>query len=669
GRVVDEKGKPVAGAWVTVRGGELLSENDAPFLSETRTLADGSYAMANAPASPRSLAISAPGFVKLSRVEIGARSEERAVLKRGGTIKGLVLDSSGSPVAGAIVVAGDLAAESDAAGRYQISGVAPGARHIQTIWKEDFAARMDGVRVKAGEDVEVTLKLSRAASLSGSVVEEKTKRPISGARVSILGAAARPFGAGTAERSAYTDARGRFRVGGLAGRPYLVEANKEGYLPASLPNVATSVAKAGTANLALRRAASVAGKVVDEAGLPVSGAHVAVVQDLNFRNFRARGLAGAASALMGRGAVTGSNGSFRLRNVVPGHNLELEANKSGFATARQPGVTLKPGDAMQGVSFVLKKGLQARGRVVDSQGQPVAGAELQLALRESGARAMRAQIRLMGIDREKPDAVSAADGSFLVGGLAPGQYAATVSRQGFARKSVPSLEVKAGAENVWPPIALAPGIALAGVVRDSAGQAIPGAQILALETGSGGRPLGAASGPDGRFRLDGLTAERPVILNVSADGYASAQKEVTPPAEDIAIALKSSGSIRGRVEDADAKTPVSDFVVGTRAAGGGGRFVMQLTGRGGGDKPIHSEDGAFELGDVPPGKWTVHVTAQGYRPADLGGVEVAEGATKDGVVLSLKRGGALSGRVLDPQLGTGVANATVSYQSSGAGGA
>ena len=42
------------------------------------------------------------------------------------------------------------------------------------------------------------------------------------------------------------------------------------------------------------------------------------------------------------------------------------------------------------------------------------------------------------------------------------------------------------------------------------------------------------------------------------------------------------------------------------------------------------------------------MTADGYRPADLAGVEVAEGATKEGVILSIKRGGALSGRVLDP---------------------
>jgi large repetitive protein len=664
GRVVDETGKPVANARVLVRGGDLLSEEDVQFSSEVKTAADGSYSMPNAPAAPRSLRVSAPGLSWYSRLQLQPAGDEHVVLRRGGTVKGTVVDANGNPVAGAIVVAGDLAAESDGTGRFQIPGVPPGTRHVQTIWKEDFAARADGIRVQAGAESEVPLKLARAASLSGVAVEENTKKPIAGARIAILSGGGRPFAANPPERTAHTDGRGRFRIGGLANRPYTVEAVKEGYLTSSLPGVATSVDKPGTANLALRRAASVAGKVVDESGKPVPGARIAVAQELNFRDLRGRGLAGAAAALMGRSANSGADGTFRLRNVVPARNLELEASKSGFATAKQPGVTLKPGDAMQGVSFVLKKGLQARGRVVDAQGQPVSGAEIRLAFREAGARAARMQFRLMGMDREKPDASSAADGTFLVGGLSVGQYAASISRQGFAQKSVPSLAVKSGEDNVWAPITLTAGIALTGVVRDSSGDAIPGAQILAIEPGSGGRPFDASTGPDGRFRFDGLNADRPLMLNVSADGHASVQKEVTPPAEDLAIVMKSSGTIRGRVENGDTKTPVTDFVAGAHGNGNGGRFVIQLSGRGVTDKPIHSEDGSFELGDVAPGKWTVHVTAEGYRPADVAGVEVAEGATKDGVVISLKRGGGVTGRVVDPQQGTGVANASVTYQSS-----
>jgi protocatechuate 3,4-dioxygenase beta subunit len=663
GRVFDESGAPISGARVLAVGSEAPLETEARFLSEARTGADGSFSMTGAPAGPRALVAAAPGFVRSQRVQIDPKGDERIVLKRGGSVKGVVLDTSGMPVAGAIVTAGDIATVTDASGQYRISGVAPGPQHVQTIWKEDFAARADSLRVKKGEEVEAPLKLARAASVSGSVVEEKSKKVLAGVRISVSTATGLGPGRRASEGLARTDARGRFRVGGLAQRPYRIEATKDGYISSFLPDVAASASKAATANLALRRAASVAGKIVDEKSQPVAGARVGVSQELNFRMLRARGAAAAVSALMGQGALTGPDGAFRLRNIAPSRNLELDAHKTGYATTHQVGITLKPGDSLQGLSLVLRKGLQASGRVVDAENRPVSAAELRLALREGGARGARVQLRLFAMDREKPEAVTGVDGTFVIPGLSPGQYTVVVSREGFARKTIPSLDVKAEGESVWPPIALAAGIALSGVVHDSAGQPIPGAQILAIDLSGGTRPLDASSGPDGRFRMDGLTPDRPLMLNVSADGYASIQKDATPPAQDVAITLKSAGTIRGRVEDAAAKAPITDFTIGTRGSGAG-RLGIQNGGTGG-DRAFHADDGTFELGSVPPGKWTVHASAAGYRPADIAGVEVGEGVTREGVVLSMKKGGGFTGRVLDPQLGTGVANANVSYQAPG----
>src|SRR5262249_3711134 len=155
-----------------------------------------------------------------------------------------------------------------------------------------------------------------------------------------------------------------------------------------------------------------------------------------------RGFAGAAAALMGHGAPSGPDGTFRLRNVAPGQNLEIEATQTGYATARHPGVTLKPGDAVAGRTVVLQKGLAARGTVLDNQGQPVAGAELRVALREGGMRGARVQLRAIGMDREKPDAVSGANGTFSIAGLSVGQYQLAVAKDGFAHKTVPTVEVK-----------------------------------------------------------------------------------------------------------------------------------------------------------------------------------------------------------------------------------
>jgi protocatechuate 3,4-dioxygenase beta subunit len=55
------------------------------------------------------------------------------------------------------------------------------------------------------------------------------------------------------------------------------------------------------------------------------------------------------------------------------------------------------------------------------------------------------------------------------------------------------------------------------------------------------------------------------------------------------------------------------------------------------------------------------VSSPGYRPAEVSGIEIAEGETKEGVVVALKKGAVISGHVLDPRRGTGVPNASVSW--------
>lgn len=665
GRVVDEEGKPVSGARVRAAGTEILSDQESMVLSEVKTAADGTFSMEDAPGGIRSILARAPGFVQASIFQLEPKADVNVTLKRGGAIRGVVLDASGKPAAGALVVSESEGVESDAEGAFRITGIEPGVRSLQAVWKEDFAARRDNLRVRRGQEVEAPLRLVRAAAIAGTVIDESSRKPIAGARLA-ASSGGMAFGRRRTERSVRADAKGKFRLNGLAARSYAVTASREGYLSSSINGISASTAAPGTVNLALAKAASVAGKVIDEKGSPVSGATVRFASEGGMRSLLRRGPAAFAG---GQGAQTALDGSFRLRNLSAGRNLTLEAGKAGYTEGRRPGVTLKTGEALAGVSLTLKKGLEARGRVVDSQGKPVPGAEIRVTARDGrggGFGNVRQQIRALGMDASKPDAVSRPDGAFLVRGLEPGDYTAAVSRDGYARKSAPNLLVAASAENVWPAIALANGVAISGFVRDSQGQAIAGAQIYGISMGEGTRPQSVTSEVDGRFRLDGLTAEKSIFLNLTAPGFAPAQKNVTPPAEDVAIVLKTAGTVRGRVEDGDTKRPITDFTAGRTGPRGGG-MVFQM-GTQGGDRAFQSEDGSFELPDVPAGKWTIRAGASGYRNGETSGVELGEGETKDGVVISLRKGGSLSGRVLDPRKGTGVPNAAVSWQAAGTSG-
>ncbi len=369
---------------------------------------------------------------------------------------------------------------------------------------------------------------------------------------------------------------------------------------------------------------------------------------------------GGPAAFLGRaGVLTGPDGTFRMRGLAAQKNVTLEAAKSSYATAKRHGVTLSAGQAVKEVALVLKRGLEARGRVVDAAAQPIAGAEIRLSQAERGGGFM---IRMGGMNREKPDATSGADGSFRVAGLETGEYALAVTREGYAPKRVPSAPVIDPGPNQWPVIVLAAGVPIAGVVRSTRGEAIVGAEVFVFGEEAGGT-RNSRTDPEGRFRLEGLSADRQLRMSVVAEGYAPLQRSVKPSPEELVLVLKTSGTIRGRVEDAATKRPVTDFTASyTEGQGGfvgaGVRFVM---GGGQSDKAFQSSDGSFELADVPAGKWSVRATSPGYRPTEVSGIEVAEGETKEGVIVSLKRGGVVSGRVLDPRRGTGVPNASVDW--------
>ncbi len=669
GRVVDETSKPVGAARVLVMSREGVFDGDTRYLGEARTGADGAFTVPDAPEGARVVVVRAQDFIAANRIQLEARPEEKVSLQRGGAVRGLVTDAVGKPVPTVIVTTDDAAAQTDAQGRFRLTGLPAGGHHLQALSKDDLAARKDGVRVRKGEEVEANLRLRPGPAISGTVIEEGTRRPVAGARVlayAVTGSTR--FARRRAERAARTDARGRFRLAGLTPARYAIEAVRDGYLTAAIAGVNSAAQSVPVANLALRKAASISGRVTDEKGQPVAAARVRIMRETGIRRLLRGAASNPASVLGGQGVLTAADGAFRIRGLEPERNLSLEATKTGYAPARKPGVSLKAGDAVKDVALVVRRGLEARGKVVDAQGQSVGGAEIRAIHREEGMMGgARVQMRLMGVAQEKPDAVTAGDGAFTLKGLEEGQYALAVAREGFARKSVPSVEVKATGENVWPPVTLAAGAPIAGAVRDATGAPVSGAQVFGIDVGgSGDRPQNSASDADGKFRLDGFVAERAILLNISAQGYATLQKNVTPPAEDIVIVLKTAGTVRGRVEDGDTKKPIADFTISRSGPRGGGGIQIAL-GRGGGDQTFQSDDGSFELTDVPPGKWTIRGATAGYRSAEASGIEVGEGETKEGVVLSLKKGGGLSGRVIDPR-GAAVANASVTWHPAETGG-
>ena len=227
GRVVDEAGKPVGAARVLVVSTEGGLDGDQRSVGEARTAADGAFAVPDAPEGARVVVVRAPDFIPANRIQLEAKPDEKISLQRGGAVRGLVTDTAGKPAAGVIVTTEDAAAQTDAEGKFRLTGLPSGSLHMQALGKDDSAARKDGVRVRKGEEVEASLKLKPGAAISGTVIEEGSRRPVAGARICAYAATANRFGRfgrRRAERAVRTDARGRFRLPGLAPARYGVEA-------------------------------------------------------------------------------------------------------------------------------------------------------------------------------------------------------------------------------------------------------------------------------------------------------------------------------------------------------------------------------------------------------------------------------------------------------------
>jgi hypothetical protein len=299
---------------------------------------------------------------------------------------------------------------------------------------------------------------------------------------------------------------------------------------------------------------------------------------------------------------------------------------------------------------VLRRGLEARGSVSDSQNQPVAGVELRLDRRVRSDPQMSFS---SGRDESAvPAAVSDSQGRFSVTGLEPGDYTGRLSREGFAGKTIPLLEVQRSGATVWPPFVLEASAPISGFVRNRKGDPLAGAQVFSY---GGDLSKSSTCDPLGFFRLDGYGQGKQVTVYASAEGYARTQVAATAPAQSLAIVLANTGEIRGRVEDAETKAPIEGFSIRAGTPRGGGMSYSYGT-------EVSSPDGSFTLSGVPAGKIEVSASAPAHLEAAVTGLEIGEGESKEGVVLSLKRGRELSGRVLEPARGAGVPNATVSWR-------
>ncbi|MHC4816758.1 MAG: carboxypeptidase regulatory-like domain-containing protein [Planctomycetota bacterium] len=438
-------------------------------------------------------------------------------------LKGTVVDESGDPVSGVRVTVERAKASSgsrnivptleegggaarpgvtDKEGGYVVRNAPPGELKV-TFDHRGYATETRPINVAPGtveRDLGKTVLL-RGLGLEGVVVDEKGQ-PAPGVSIHAnwnyqSGARA---GAGTPGRtngSATTDEKGRFSIYGLKAGKYRLRIWQPGVYSSN------PVAQTGTTDIrvVLMEAGQLTGRVMS-LGAPVSGAHVtAQVGTTNPDGHTNWDHVGWAR--------TDGDGVFRLDSLPPDTAFKLQIRHDAHRRLEVEGV--RASDRQE--TYILDKGIQIGGIVVNLEGEPVAGVTLAVKVN----------------DRYGKNVTSAPDGRFQAGGLDEGTI--TVEIAAWDQNYIRNEPVAVTPGDRAARIVVEPGESISGVMLSAQGTPISQVQIEVLD-GEGKQVSQTwAWQEDGTFTVGGL---RKGTYTLRASRWTEGKQELLATAEGIA---------------------------------------------------------------------------------------------------------------------------------------
>jgi protocatechuate 3,4-dioxygenase beta subunit len=289
----------------------------------------------------------------------------------------------------------------------------------------------------------ISAQVLPSAHLSGRVVEERTRVPIPGARVSL---SSESGNAPVPIQQTITDQDGRYAFEGVAAGRYRVDVQKSGLLPLADATWARTVTVRDGQdvedwNVSVQRGGAIAGRISDQFGEPLADVTIRAVRQEKPGAVPSQATVNRPLRSDPRDPrlLTNDLGEFRVYGLVPGEYLisaerpqwdgyrNISADMTLQASTFYPGVsdasvaqpiTVRSGETSSGVEFRLltKPGFSVTGVIVDKAGTPVAG--MMVILRGDS------RFDPHGVVAEGPLILSSSDanGRFVLGNLAAGSY-------------------------------------------------------------------------------------------------------------------------------------------------------------------------------------------------------------------------------------------------------
>jgi len=533
GRVVDEKGKGVAGAEVGVYAAyeslvDMMGNMMEVFGSlgrEPKALAKGvtdgagRFALPDLASGPVAVRARAegrrPAFVRTRMSPEGAAGGPLTIKIEGGeAVAGVVVDGAGAPIVGATVAIlatrngedpgeflyGRIFATTDPKGAFK-AWVGRAEKKLRAVVDAQGFPATVTPEFAAGAK-ELRFVLLAGASVNVSVVASDDGAPVAGAQVAMMVADKdmdKPDGSGgflfgvtdAAGKVSFLSPPGRIEMLLVSHREFAPSAGSPGRegrsgmggspLDGEIPKEIVSD-KPATMTVKLARGITLVGKVLDPDGKPIAGA---TLRSFSF------GLGGSPSTR------SEADGAFRLTGLVvptqgmgmPGSMVIVKA--AGWVQAPKE-MSVDSSKAVNGElshDFVLAPASTISGRVVGPDGAPVAGAKVSALLGSLGGG--------MGFLFGESAAYTGTDGRYVLRDLevsggnplvfmsgAPDDAAkkapegrVRVELEGFVPLTSAPFLVTQGAAIDAPELTLSRGQELAGIVREPSGRPAVGATV------------------------------------------------------------------------------------------------------------------------------------------------------------------------------------------------
>lgn len=382
GVVVDEEGKPVAGA--RVRAIRVSSDGPVDPFSPALDMVTDANGRFEARLRPGRYVASATRGALLPEdkswratvweVEpFQTLGDVQFKLTRGCRVEGVVVrKADGQPVPSAkIATQTSQVATSDAQGRFVLEAVSRGKVSF-TVVAPGLANESVELNATGKEAVEVRVAMKPGYCIRGRVSDAEG-RPIAGALVSDHGAR-RAW-----TRRVVTDGNGRYDLAGYAfggnrlhfrvSHPVFAEAEKDGIRP-------LEKGEALVVDFVLAKGLAIEGDVAGPDGRPLAGAQVTCT------SFKGSG--GVLQSGDTRRAWSDANGRFGFGGMIEGQSLDLVVWLKGYGAVRQY-AGLRRGEPAPQLHFGLKPARTAQGRVVDRHGRPVPAVHLLVLPADGGA--------------------------------------------------------------------------------------------------------------------------------------------------------------------------------------------------------------------------------------------------------------------------------------------